>query len=117
MVHFAPSLDVVVEFHDAGFVGEERGAEFVQAPSEIVTVIIKRIVSVLAGVEAAIVLIRQYFIHPADDAFGSLAQKWVLRDLPPMEIVFQEFGIVVRHFLEVRDEPALIDGVAMKAAG
>ncbi len=34
-----------------------------------------------------------------------------------MEIVFQEFGIVVGHFFEVGDEPAFIDGVAMETAG
>ncbi len=52
------SLDVVVQLHEAGFVGEEGGAEFVQAPGEIVAVIIERIVGILTRVEAAIFLIR-----------------------------------------------------------
>ena len=34
-----------------------------------------------------------------------------------MQVVPEEFGIVVRHFFEVGDEPALIDGIAMEAAG
>src|SRR5712664_2353285 len=34
-----------------------------------------------------------------------------------MEIIFQEFGIVVGHFLEMGDEPAFVDGIAVKTAG
>src|SRR6266849_3330493 len=34
-----------------------------------------------------------------------------------MKIILQEFGIVVGHFLEVGDEPAFVNGVAVKTAG
>jgi len=49
--------------------------------------------------------------------FSSLAQKWVLCELPAVEKVLEQLGIVVGHFFEVGDEPAFIDGVAMEAAG
>ena len=56
-MHFAESLDVVVQLHDADFVGEKRRAEFVESPGEIIAIIVERIVSVLTGVEAALILV------------------------------------------------------------
>ena len=38
-------------------------------------------------------------------------------DLIAVDIIFQQLGIVVRHFLEVRDAPAFVNRIAMKAAG
>ena len=33
-----------------------------------------------------------------------------------MQVVLQQLGIVVGHFLEVGDQPAFIHGIAMEAA-
>jgi len=52
-------LDVVVQLHDAGLFGKERRTEFFESPSEIVAVVIEGIVSILAGVEAAVFLVGQ----------------------------------------------------------
>ena len=62
-------------------------------------------------------MVRQNFIYPANDAYGSLAKKWVLRELPAVEIIFQEFRVVVRHFLEVGNEPALVHRVTVETTG
>src|SRR6266850_2714746 len=111
------SFDVVVHLHDVGLFRKERRAEFFEGPGEIIAVVIEGIISVLAGVEAAVFLVGQDVVNPANDAFGGFAQEGILRGLPDVEIILQELGIVVGHFLEVGDEPAFIDGIAMEAAG
>src|SRR6266481_2302914 len=109
--------DVVVQLHDAGLFRKERRAEFFEGPGEIIAVVIEGIISVLAGVEAAVFLVGQDVVNPANDAFGGFAQEGILRGLPDVEIILQELGIVVGHFFEVGDEPTLIDGIAVKTAG
>jgi hypothetical protein len=94
--------------------GYERGSKLVEGPGEIVAVIVEGNVGVLAGVEAAIRLVGQVLVDPVKDALRGFSQKWVLRDLVAIEIVLQQFRIVVRHFLEMRDEPALIHGIAVE---
>ncbi len=92
-------------------------AKFLQSPREIIAVIVERVVSVLTGIEAAIYLVGKYFVDPADDAFGGFAQERIQRDLPAVQIISQQLGIVVTHFLEMGNEPALIHRIAVKAAG
>src|SRR5258707_15149289 len=90
---------------------------FVECPRKIVAIVVKRIVGVLARVESAVPLIREDLVAPADDALRRFAKKIIARNLIRVKVIAQEFGIVVGHFFEVRNEPALIHGVAMEAAG
>ena len=95
----------------------KSGAKFVERPGEIVAVVVERIVGVLAGVKAALALVGERFVDPVDDAFGGFAQERIQRDLPAVQIISQQLRIVVRHFLEVRNEPSFVHRVAMEAAG
>ena len=116
VVHLAIRLHVVVQFDDASFGLRQHVAEFVQRPGEIVAVIVERNIGILAGVKSAVGLIGQNFIDPADDAFGGFSQNGVLGNLPAVDIILQQLRIVVAHFFEVRNQPALIDGIAVEAA-
>ena len=117
VVHFAVRFDVVVQLHDARFFRRQRRAKFLQSPGEVVAVIVERVVRVLAGIKAAVHLIGKHFVDPADDALCCFAKQWIQSDLPAVQIVPQELGIVVAHFLEMRNQPALVDRIAMKTAG
>ena len=117
VVHFAARLHVVVNFDRARFLGREHRAHFVERPGEIVAVVIERLIGVLAAVKSAALLIRENFVDPSNDSFGGFAEERVVRHLIAVQIIFQQLGIVVRHFLEVRDAPALVNRIAMEAAG
>jgi len=110
-------LDVVVNFDRARFLGREYRSNFIEGPGEIVAVVIERLIGVLAAVKSAAFLIGENIIDPGNDSFGGFLEKRAGGDLIPVEIIFQQFGIVVRHFLEVRHAPALVNRVAVKAAG
>src|SRR5206468_5108037 len=50
-----------------------------------------------------------------DDAFRRVPKKRVLHYLVTVQIISQQFGVVIRHLFEVWDQPALVDRVTMKA--
>jgi len=56
-MHLSVWFNIVVELYNAGFFGCEGGTNFVERPREIVSVVIQRVIGVLAGVEAAVFLI------------------------------------------------------------
>src|SRR5258707_6357236 len=116
-MHFAMRFDVINLLYKLRFLTGENRTHFLQRPSKTVTIVVERVIRVLTGVKAPVYLIRQDFVNPRDDAFGSCTELWILRDSPPVQVVLQEFGIVVGHFFEVGDQPALVDGVAMEATG
>ena len=72
-------------------------------------------VRVLRGREPA-VRERQLAQHVVDGLLDDLPIALALRDDPGMEIRGGEDRVVVEHLLEVRDEPAVVHGVAMEAA-
>src|SRR5260370_23540280 len=116
-MHFAMRFDVINLLYKLRFLSGENRTHFLQRPSEIVTIVVERVIRVLTGVKAPVYLIRQDFVNPRDDAFGSCTELWILHDSPSVQVVLQKLGIVVGHFFEVGDEPAFIDGIAMETAG
>src|SRR5436309_5285057 len=54
--------------------------------------------------------------QPADGLTRTRAEQLVARALPRPRKQFQELRIVVEHLLEMRREPALVDGIAREAA-
>ena len=54
--------------------------------------------------------------HVPDRLLDDLAVAGALGDDPRVEVGRDEDGVVVEHLLEVRHEPAVVDGVAMEAA-
>ena len=110
-------LDVVVQLDRSGFFRSQHCADFAERPGEVVAVVVEGIVGILAGIKTATLLVRENFVHPGDDAFGGFPQERIARNAPGVQVVSQQLGIVVGHFLEVRDEPALVDRIAMEAAG
>ena len=117
VVHLAVRLDVVVQLHHPRFLGGEDGAQLLPGPGEVVAVVVEGDIGVLAGVEAATRLVGEHFVDPVKDALGGLAEKRIVGDLPAVQIVAQQLGIVVAHLFEVRHEPALVHGVAVETTG
>ena len=115
-MHFAAGFHVVIKLHHPRFIGRQRRAQFLQRPGEIIAVVVQRVVGVLAGVKSAPLLVGKHFVHPGDDAFRGLLQKSILRDLPAMQIIFQQLGIVIGHFFKMRHQPFFIHRVAVESA-
>src|SRR5439155_9127851 len=57
------------------------------------------------------------FIHPANDVAGDIGEEFVLRSLICVNVVLQQLGIVIRHLLEMRDDPTLVNRITMEASG
>ena len=117
MVHLAPRFHVVIQLHHARFLGGKSRTQLLKRPGKIVAVVIERIIGVLAGVEAALRLVGEDLVHPADDSFGDFAEERITGHLPGVEIVPKKLGIVVTHFFEVRNQPALVHRIAVETAG
>src|SRR5208283_6038460 len=47
---------------------------------------------------------------------GYTGEELRARGLIGVNIILQEFGVVVAHLLEVRHDPAFVDGIAVKSA-
>ena len=116
-MHVADFADVVVSRGDLEFVGVEHRAGLVQRPREVVAVIVHRVVGVLRSVEAAALAVAQPFVHPANDVSRHRRKERNARRLVGVHVVLQQLGVVVRHLLEVRHHPALVDRVAMESSG
>ena len=56
-------------------------------------------------------------VHPAHDVARHRGEEFLTGRLVGMNVILEQLGVVVGHLLEVRDDPALIDRVAMEAAG
>ena len=56
-------------------------------------------------------------VEPANDLLRRLKELRSHHALKSMHVVAQQFGIVVKHFLEMRNYPSLIYAVTMEAAG
>ena len=116
VMHVADFLNVVIARSDCRFLFGEHSFGFRERPGEIVAVVIHGKIGVLRSVKAAVGAVAEPFIHPADDVAGDGREEHVARHLIGVHIVLQQLRIVVAHFLEVGDDPALIDRVAMEAA-
>ena len=98
------------------FVAQNR-LGLVDGPGEVIAIVVEIDVGILRGVEAAVLAVAEPLVHPADDVARHVRVELVAEDLVGVDVVLQQLGVVVRHLLEVRHDPALVDRVAMKAAG
>ena len=99
---------------DFGLLTAEDGLQFIERPREVVAVIVQAVVGVLAGVESSLGIGKDLF-DKGKDAQGDLAEEFLLGYLIPAQVVHQQAGIVIGHFLEVGDDPAFVHGVAMES--
>ena len=60
--------------------------------------------------------ITEPIVHPANNVARNACEKLVSCRLVCVHIILQQFGVVIAHLFEMRDDPAFIDGVAMKSA-
>jgi hypothetical protein len=116
-MHLAARLHVVINLDRMRFIAHKHSANFVQRPSEIVAVVLERLIGILTGVEPAALAVRKDICNPLNDPFGRLAEQGVSRHLIAMQEILQQLRIVVRHFLEVRHAPAFVHRIAVKSAG
>ena len=116
-MHLAVRFHIVCQLNDAGLLGHQRGANFVECPCEVISVVIERLIRVLTGVKTSARLIGKHGIGPIDNSFSHFAQKRIARDLIAVQKILQQLRIVVGHFFEVRDAPAFVHRIAVKAAG
>ena len=117
MVHLADFVDVVAQTRDRRFFFGQDGLHLRPRPGEIVAIVVHRVVGILGGVKAATLAVTEPFIHPADDVAGHRGEEFRAGHLVGVDIILQQFGIVVAHLLEVRHDPVLVHRVAVKAAG
>ncbi len=117
VVHLAVCFDVIDHLDDARLLRRKRRADFLKRPCEIIAVIIKRLIGVLARIKSAPHLIRKHSVGPVDDAFGHFAQKWIPGYLITVQKILQQLRIVIRHFLEMRHAPTFVHRVPVKSAG
>src|SRR2546430_5199826 len=117
VMHFPFSLDVVhVTYHVIRLLVFQCVAHFIGSPGPVVAVVAHPDVRVLRGVEHAALPVRQHLEHPVHDSPGDLSEQRVAQARVAVEIRVQQLRVVVRHLLEVRHDPALIDGVAVEPA-
>ena len=118
VVHVAEFADVPVQrWRRRVFGGVQDGAGLVQRPGKVIAVVVEVDVGILRGVEAAALAVGHDGIEPGDDLARCLAEVFADEALKAVHVIAQQFGVVVEHLLEVRNDPALVDAVAMEAAG
>ena len=86
-------------------------------PGKVVAIIIERFIGILRCVKPAALAIAQDSIHPMDHFERNPCVFRLDEALKAVDIILQELGIVIGHLFEVRNNPAIIDGVAMEPAG
>ena len=116
VLHVAYLADVVVGGRDAELRGGEHFGRFVQSPGEVVAIIVQREVGVLGCIESAAFAVAQPLVHPAHDVAGDAGKLRLAEGLVCVHVVLQQFAVVVRHLLEVGDDPVFVHGVTVKAA-
>ncbi len=58
----------------------------------------------------------KHILYKGENPQGNLPEEFVAGDLVGAQIIAQQAGIIVRHLLEVRNNPALVHRVAVEAA-
>ena len=121
MAHLAPFANLpvaqrklLVGCNESGRI--QRRARLSQRPGEVVAVVVEVDVGVLRGIKAAPFAVAQGRLQPAHDFFHGAQKILAPQVLVAVQVVAQQFGIVVEHLLEVRNRPALV-AIAVKAAG
>ena len=117
MVHVADGSEVEEGFGDSHFFRGEDCGGFGAGPGEVVAVVFEGVVGVLGCVEAAALAVAHPVVDPDYGLAGYPGALGLGEGLEGVDVIFQQFGVVVGHLLEVRDDPALIDGVAVETAG
>ena len=95
-------------------VGACGGAEVFERPAMEFT-FVAFAVGVFCGIPAA-VLVGHVALDVAGDAAGGVHEGGVAASESGVEVEFEELGVVVEHFFEMRDEPLGVDGVTGEAA-
>jgi len=113
----AATSSIVIRIGDGQFFGGQDRRGFVARPGKVIAVVVERNVRVLRGVEAAALLVAEPLLHPAHDVFGNGREFRLNEGLEGVDVIRQQTRVVVEHLLEMRNEPALVDGVAMKSSG
>ena len=108
VVHLADFVDVVMQCCHGQFMFAQHRVGFVESPGEVIAIVIHGIIRILGSVEAAMLLIAEPDIYPADDVARHLGKEAEAGYLICVNVVLQQFGVVVAHLLKVRHDPALI---------
>ena len=99
------------------FVLAQDSFGFVDCPGKVITIVVKIDVGVLRSIKSAVLAIAQPLVHPADNITGHVRVEFIAEHLVRVNVVLQKLGIVIRHLLEMRHNPALVDRVTMKPSG
>ena len=106
-MHLADFVDVIAQRCHLSFFFRQHGPRLVQRPGEVVAVVLHRNVGVLRSIKSAVLTIAQPLVHPADDVLRDIREQLFTRSLVPVDIILEQFGVVVRHLFEVRHHPLL----------
>ena len=114
VVHEIPRLrDAKVFAGPRAIFGTQDLQDFLLRPA-VELALVPLAVRVLGGVEAP-VLVRHVAQDVADDVPRGIVETRVSAGQPGIQIELDELRVVIKHFLEVRDEPFVIHGVNGKS--
>ena len=117
VVHIAHQADVEERLNDRHLLRCQHVGGLIACPRKVVAVVVKRVVGILRGIEAAMFPVAHPRIDPGDDLTGNAFALRLAKALVRVHVIPQQLRVVVAHLLEVRHDPALIHRVAMKPAG
>src|SRR5271157_1040562 len=114
-MHLTLRFNVIVKGGNARLRPLEHRVQLFQSPSEVIAVVVQVDVRVLARVKAGR-RVRQHVFKESENSQGNFPKEGVAGNLVGAQVISQKAGVVVRHFLEVGHDPALVHRVAVKAA-
>ena len=106
--------DVIVWREKRSVVGAEHVTDFVERPDVELALLAFRI-RIERGGERPLPC-RHFAVEPADGFARTCAEQFVAAAGVSERQQFEQLGVVVKHFLEMRHEPPVVDRIARKAA-
>ena len=88
VMHVPDFLNVVVQRRHRCLIFAQRRFRLLQSPGEIIAVILHRIIRILRSVKAAVRVVAEPFVHPANDVARHLREKFLPGRLISVHIVF-----------------------------
>ena len=118
VTHF---FDSVMATENARFILPEAINDFLAAPDIVRalgvlgTAMSKQTIGILCGEKTSL---RMGHVpqHVIESLASDVREKFVMRELPSLDKRDRELGLIIEHFLEMRDMPELINRIPVKAS-
>src|SRR5208337_2277340 len=115
-MHLAQLANIPILRGEIQLSGVENGAGLFERPRKVVAIVVEANIGILGGEESAALAVGHGRVEPRYDLSRGFEEVLAYIALEAMNVVAQKLRVVVEHLLEVRNDPALVDAVAMKAS-